>query len=241
MLGVIFMKKTINVSFRNDFTRTFDFDIPVNCPHCGNTMSPIIKSAFSANLVDDLYSTIGLLAKCTYENCSHYYALEYILENSLNGYNRLVYSVPELFHFEYSPPIKIDLPENIEQVSPNFIEIYSQATLAESEKLYQIAGVGYRKAAEFLIKDYAISKNPDKIDHIKKTMLGSVIGEYLKDFPKIQSLAKAIAWIGNDETHYQRRHDDKDIQDLKRFIKASAQFIAADYDVDEAIDFTSGN
>ena len=105
----------------------------------------------------------------------------------------------------------------------------------------QIAGVGYRKAAEFLIKDYVISKNPSDEEHIKSIMLGQVIAEYLNDFPKIQALAKSVSWIGNDETHYVRRHDDKDIQDLKKFILSAAQFIAADYDADEALAFTSSD
>ena len=32
-----------------------------------------------------------------------------------------------------------------------------------------------------------------------------------------------------------------DIQDLKKFILSAAQFIAADYDADEALSFTSSN
>ena len=140
-------------------------------------------------------------------------------------------------NYTYRPPIKVKLPENIEKVSPVFVEIYSQATVAESEALNQIAGVGYRKAAEFLIKDYAISKNKDDEGKIKSIMLGQVIADYLNDFPKIQALAKSVAWIGNDETHYVRKHDDKDIQDLKKFILSTAQFIAADYDADGSIVF----
>lgn len=55
----------------------------------------------------------------------------------------------------------------------------------------QIAGVGYRKALEFLIKDYAISKNSEDEDKIKKMLLGKTIENYLNDFPKLQRLAKA--------------------------------------------------
>ena len=72
-------------------------------------------------------------------------------------------------------------------------------------------------------------------------MLGKVIDNYLKDFPKILVLAKSVAWIGNDETHYIRRHDGKDIEDLKRFILATARLISADYDADEALLFTSSS
>lgn len=69
--------------------------------------------------------------------------------------------------------------------------------------------------------------------------LGKVIDKYLNDFPKLQNLAKAASWIGNDETHYIRRHDDKDIRDMKQFIKSASHFIVANYDADLAEDFIS--
>lgn len=174
----------------------------------------------------------SVIFRCSFEDCLKYFVIEYINDN---------YESASMVNYTYRPPIKVKLPENIEKVSPGFVEIYSQATVAESEALNQIAGVGYRKAAEFLIKDYAISKNKDDEGKIKSIMLGQVIADYLNDFPKIQALAKSVAWIGNDETHYVRRHDDKDIQDLKKFILSAAQFIAADYDADEALSFTSSN
>lgn len=171
--------------------------------------------------------------RCSRSACKKYFAVEYIFTSPSK--------LCSIAKYSYRPPIKVKLPENIEKVSPVFVEIYSQATVAESEALNQIAGVGYRKAAEFLIKDYTISKNKDDEEKIKAIMLGQVIAEYLNDFPKIQALAKSVAWIGNDETHYIRRHDDKDIQDLKKFILSAAQFIAADYDADEALAFTSSD
>ena len=225
------MKKNVAIHYR-DYGNKVNLTIPNKCPHCGRTMAPEVFDAFSSDAMNDLQQTVSLTLKCTFEDCQNYFIEQY---TKADGYG---FKANKL---EYRPPIQTDLPDNIEKVSPNFLEIYSQATVAESEKLDQIAGVGYRKAAEFLIKDYAIEKNSDDEETIKKMMLMKVITTYLGDFPKIQNLAKAIAWIGNDETHYERRHTDKDIQDLKRFIKASAQFIAADYDADQAFDFTSNN
>lgn len=204
-------------------------DIPSICPHCGETMSPKFFGGYSRNKIGQTNRKVGVLVQCSFENCGRYYGIEF--KRNEIGWKH----IPAL----YKPNIKVELPENIEKVSSSFVEIYSQATVAESEGLDQIAGVGYRKSAEFLIKDYAIRKHPNDEPSIKKKLLGVVIKEYLKEFPRLQQLSTAIAWIGNDETHYIRRHDNKDINDLKRFIKASAQFIAADYDVDEAFEFTS--
>lgn len=223
------MIENITINFRGNYRSVYALDVPSNCPHCGRTMSPKVYEGYSRDAVNDNPRTVGVLAQCPFDNCGKYYGLEF---KHIGGKWSNVKGT-------YKPKIKVELPENIEKVSAAFVEIYSQATVAESEGLDQIAGVGYRKAAEFLIKDYAISKNSTDAEDIKKQMLGKVIREYFDDFPKIQQLATAIAWIGNDETHYVRRHDDRDISDLKRFIKASAQFIAADYDADEALNFTT--
>ncbi|MCZ1785586.1 DUF4145 domain-containing protein, partial [Enterococcus faecium] len=179
----------------------------------------------------------GVLVQCINDECNKFYSLQFI--NTFNedeGYSENI-----LIKDYYRPPIKIDLPENIEKVSPTFVDIYTQATQAKSEQLEQIAGVGYRKALEFLIKDYAISKNSEDEDKIKKMLLGKTIENYLNDFPKLQRLAKAATWIGNDETHYVRRHTNKDVHDMDAFIKSAAQFIAADYDADLADQFINGN
>ncbi|HEM4162581.1 DUF4145 domain-containing protein [Streptococcus suis] len=221
----------VYIQFR-DSRNKMTIDTPSTCPHCGRTMSPqhVGESSSSDKSPYLNKGHFSVIFRCSFEDCLKYFVVEYIHSEPSRGI---------AVDYSYRPPIKVRLPENVEKVSPTFVEIYSQATVAESEKLDQIAGVGYRKAAEFLIKDYVISKNPDDEETIKKNMLGKVISDYLSDFPKLQALAKSVAWIGNDETHYVRRHNNKDLQDLKRFILASAQFIAADYDADDALSFTS--
>lgn len=219
-----------NISFL-DACCDIEINPPEWCPHCGRNNYPELVSATDS--VDSYYidsAKFAILYRCSYSDCKKYFPIEYSKDEGDNT---------KIVEYSYRPPIEIKLPENIEKISPDFVKIYSQATVAEREALDQIAGVGYRKAAEFLIKDYAISKHTKDEENIKAIMLGKVIAEYLNDFPKIQSLAKTIAWIGNDETHYIRRHDNKDLRDLKRFILAAAQFIAADYDAEEALSFTS--
>ena len=226
--------KSANISFHGAFSQPVKFEYPEYCPHCGKSISP---EKIHISDSEDSYSSgdarFVVTFRCSRSACKKYFAVEYIFTSTSE--------LCSIAKYSYRPPIKVKLPENIEKVSPVFVEIYSQATVAESEALNQIAGVGYRKAAEFLIKDYVISKNPSDEEHIKSIMLGQVIAEYLSDFPKIQALAKSVSWIGNDETHYVRRHNDKDIQDLKRFILSAAQFIAANYDADEALAFTSSD
>lgn len=106
---------------------------------------------------------------------------------------------------------------SIENISEMFVSIYNQALAAESMGLGEIAGIGYRKAIEFLIKDYAIGKNPGDDEKIKKKPLMQCINDYVSE-PKIKKMATGAVWLGNDETHYEKKWLDKDIKDLKKLI-----------------------
>jgi len=54
---------------------------------------------------------------------------------------------------------------------------------------------------------------------------------------KIKDLVKASIWLGNDETHYIKKYEDKDINDMKRFIRALAYFISPELTASEAQEF----
>ena len=55
--------------------------------------------------------------------------------------------------------------------------------------------------------------------------LSNCIKTYI-DSQYIKTLAEKAAWIGNDETHYVRKHDDRNVGDLKKFIAAAIHFIS---------------
>jgi hypothetical protein len=84
--------------------------------------------------------------------------------------------------------------------------------------------MGYRKALEFLVKDYLKIKLPGSTIDIEKKLLGKCIDELI-DNPNIKAMAKRAAWLGNDETHYTRKWEDKDISDLKKLIKLTVHWI----------------
>jgi hypothetical protein len=121
-------------------------------------------------------------------------------------------------------PVKPQFEAAIAEVSPTFVSIYEQAVSAENYGLVDVAGPGYRKALEFLIKDYAISLHPASEAEIKTLQLVPVIVKFLpgETLPVVSTRA---AWLGNDETHYERRWVDKDLDDLKRLISATVHFI----------------
>ena len=115
--------------------------------------------------------------------------------------------------------------ERIINLSPQFDKIYNQALAAETMSLDEIAGLGYRKAMEFLVKDFAIHKNPENTADIKKQPLAQCIKNYISS-EDIKTLAERCAWIGNDEAHYVRVQEDRDVSDMKSFIQAMVFFIS---------------
>ena len=81
-----------------------------------------------------------------------------------------------------------------------------------------MTGIGLRKALEFLVKDFAIGEHPTEREAIVAKALAKCIAEYIVDTP-VQHAAKRATWLGNDEAHYVRRWEDKDVSDLKILLK----------------------
>lgn len=206
-------------------------EIPDYCPHCGATMTPIILNAQSTDYYSVPTKEVGVLLRCTDKKCKKYFALQF--ESIRKDYSEIWSPVV----FSYNPIVDFSIPENIKNLSNEFSIVYQQSVLAEAHNLDKIVGVGYRKSAEILYKDYAILKNPNDKEKIKTMFLKNVIDTYMGDFPRIQSLATSVAYIGNDETHYERRNTNKDLQDLKKFLVSSIKWIDADLDVDESDKF----
>lgn len=131
---------------------------------------------------------------------------------------------------------KTAFSEKLATVSPHFVRIYHQAEMAEAQGMTEICGMGYRKALEFLVKDFACMMNPDEEDDIKKLPLSACINNYIES-NRIKTLATASAWLGNDETHYVRKHEDYDTEDMKIFIKSLVPFIESELAFLEAQEF----
>lgn len=127
-----------------------------------------------------------------------------------------------------------EFPKEIIEISEGFVKIYGEAEFAENENLMEICGVGYRKALEYLIKDYLIKKEPKKEKETKEKSLGNCISEMIES-TKIKEIAKRATWLGNDETHYVKKWEDKDLKDLKRLIEITVHFISMDLQADAYI------
>lgn len=78
-----------------------------------------------------------------------------------------------------SSTFKNVFPDEITKLSPAFVQIYHQAEQAENSGLSDICGLGYRKALEFLIKDFAIHEHPEAEATIKIASLAQALKNIL--------------------------------------------------------------
>lgn len=70
--------------------------------------------------------------------------------------------------------------------------------------------------------------------------LAKCIDNYISD-DQLKSLAKASAWLGNDATHYVKKHPQYGNEQLRSFINAFITFIDADLAYKKAQAFLSSN
>jgi len=198
---------------------------PNECPICHFTIKPDeIEWTLTSSR-----TRLEVVCKCTRLECKSFFIARYsrsdddIPNTGLKGISR---GLRQFLLQELVPsiPQKPHIPEEVANVSILFPEIYAQAIAAESYGLDQIAGAGYRKALEFLVKDFCISKNKEDESKIKASYLGTCIQKYVND-PQVKLCAERAAWLGNDEVHFVRRWTDKDIMNLKELVILTMNWI----------------
>lgn len=201
----------------------FELPLPTQCPVCSIAYSdkPLISYYVeSENFYENNETSVYAVYFCPH--CDNLFLVHYYIFNEFHSYERyrrgyIAYTYP-------ASTTEFPFTDRIKALSPKFVEIYRQSEKAENNGLTELCGMGYRKSLEFLIKDYAIAFHPDKETDIVKSQLSPCINEYI-DNKRIKSLATASAWIGNDETHYTRKHEDYNVEHLKLFVSSAVSYI----------------
>lgn len=201
------------------------------CPHCGIGIKPdiICDSAYVENPNGYLHCNASLaVLQCPV--CKKFFFVNYLypVGPMLNEFRIFDYEI-----FPKPMQANIQFDKRISKISPNFLLVYKQACVAESDNLTEITGMAFRKAFEILVKDYTAFIHPeiDK-DKILKQSLSNVINEYFKD-SEFQAIFKRISWLGNDHAHTYNKHDEYNVEDLKRFINACISKIISNLDLEE--------
>jgi len=198
--------------------------MPDQCPLCHVSVTPKDQGV-SISIESGGWPCVERLLQCPNQKCNRFFIARYFRSQPQTTLYFLRVCVPaELTTVRQS--------ETIQKVSPDFCSIYQDAHKAEQHGLLLVAGPGYRKALEFLIKDYVIGRltetDAEKLAiekaKVEKTLLGTCIKDYVKS-EQIKEIAKRAAWLGNDETHYVRKWEDKDLKDLKKLISLTLHWI----------------
>lgn len=193
---------------------------PDTCPLCHQGIEPVIKYAITDE--KDLINFIQAVFRCPRTKCNRLFIAYYVRFSELSA--RPFFILKDVAPRSH---ISQEFSGEINKVSPRFVEIFNQAFIAEHNGLNQICGPGYRKALEFLIKDYVISKSPEIKDEIENKFLGKVIKENIDD-PNVKLTAELATWLGNDETHFIRIWTELDIRDLKQLIQLTVKWIESE-------------
>lgn len=178
------------------------------CCHCKKT--GYLKSSGMLSINNGRYRLITQCSECG----------EITIFKATYFYKTWLYSeVPMSYPLEM-PDLTI-FPEEIKNISPKFVEIYNQSKVAEFQSLLEIAGPGYRKALEFLVKDYC--KKETNIKNVEKTALKNLIQKFPND--DIDSIGKLTVELGNDEVHYYRQLKDRDLKTIRESIGIMANYL----------------
>ena len=214
------------VSLNDGILSCFNVQLPSVCPYCNKLVG--LDPIYSCYITDS-QDNVNLYAIFLCSNCYQCYVAKYrVLNYRTSRESTTLISVePQKYISEK------EFPPYIKKLSPRFCEIYNQAYKAQHYELNELTGIGFRKALEFLVKDYAISIFPDEEAKIKSTLLSQCINRYI-DSKRIKQLAIASAWLGNDETHYVKKIQEYNIEDLLAFIDAIVSFINSDLTASQA-------
>jgi len=195
---------------------------PDVCPICHHALDPKQHNVYVASGQLSAKGTeLEAIYQCTRRECWRLFVGRYRRTASQGEKQVGPFKLKEVQPQTFRPP---EVSGEVQEISESFKEIFLQAAAAENDGLKEIAGLGYRKALEFLVKDYCLHKTPEQDEKIKREALGSTIENRIED-PNVKQCAKRAAWIGNDEAHYVRRWVDRVIEDLKILIELTSNWI----------------
>lgn len=199
-------------------TQAFIDTLPDECPQCHRKAAFSTHSAYMNSRVNDAHR-LEIIFRCPSSECREVFI----------GYYAEVGIASNTYRYHSGRPasyLEREFTSTIMEISPDFSIIYNEALTAENLGLAQICGAGYRKAVEFLVKDYLLAGITDAavIESVKKEALGSCIANRIEE-PTIKAVAKRAVWLGNDETHYSRKWEEKDLTDLKKLIDLTVHWM----------------
>jgi hypothetical protein len=204
----------MNVTFKGTGRNLTDPNI---CPHCHVTNTP--HNRYHEVTVDGMNNDVVIsIWICSNRSCQKSFVCLHKWNGAAYNFVRFLNGLPK--GPDWPQPI-IELKDgktisDEKKEDSRFILTYLQSLEAENYGLNELAGMGYRKAVEYLVKDWAIQNNPDKKEEIQKAWLGGVIKDYYEG--DLKEILERATWLGNDQSHYIKLFEEFDLEVLKELI-----------------------
>lgn len=201
--------------------------VPNECPICHISIYPHLLTAFSipSNTPPDYAS---FFFSCP--NCNKVYgtSAEIYFQNFSTHSFICDLSTKEASFSPCIPKIP-PLPLNLQQEAfKKFQAVYKDTYSADSYGLFEVAGMGYRKCIEFLIKDFLLLTHPEKRETVEnpKIMLGNLIKDHMKedDLSSLQLKLSNYNKLATDEVHY-IKHSGFGIDTIREFFNYLVKLI----------------
>lgn len=214
----------------------FEIQVPDKCPICQYGIDMSIDNYWNFHDIHDDSKSFNIIS---IHSCPHCYNGFVIIHHMKIQKNGCVEKSQSVYPITAS---NLQINEDIRQISPEFYEIYNQCLIAKNDGLTQLYGMGFRKALEKLVTDFAINQNRDDADKILGMSLHNRIKTYFKDSDAKTALM-ACKWLGNNETHYENCNTNKDLQLFEDLIEDTLYYIHRELRQKEAkhINNTKGN
>lgn len=193
-------------------SNNFSIEIPDICPHCHVANQPLDYG----DIFDDSSRLLFTIWKCNANICGKIFIAEHKVEDiSEILINRFLVGTSKS---PIWPKPILDLKDSkSESDEPTkFIKTYLQSLQAEAMGLDEIAGMGYRKSIEYLVKDWAIFKNPEDKEKILGLWMSQIISSYFDG--DVKEILDRATWLGNDQSHYKKLFEEYNIEHLKELI-----------------------
>lgn len=206
----------MNFSINNNNSQPFaSAEDPNICPHCHVANEP--ASLF--HRFDNKQGKLISVWRCNFNKCNKLFVVahksnganSYVIERCLNGLPKGPIWPDPILALKDGQTIGTDAEKE-----SKFIKTYLQSLESEANGHDEISGMGYRKAIEYLVKDWAIQSHPTEKDKILGKWLSAVIQDYFSG--DLKEILERATWLGNDQTHYNKLFEEYNISHLKELI-----------------------
>jgi hypothetical protein len=141
---------------------------PNICPHCHVVNTPHEIWKIESKDTDDVPGSLSAW-HCSNQACKKIFIVSHKMDFTLK-FNRFLNGLPK--GPDWPKPIlelkSGKLGTDGVPIQSRFIKTYLQSLEAQNLGLDELAGMGYRKAIEYLVKDWAIKNKPEEKDKMTR-------------------------------------------------------------------------